>query len=146
MKNCTLPANPLPIVVLHSVSNRENDRLVILYKHGYFYPIITQGGSVTAWRIALSLHNTTFVVHEALKAADGRGWPQDPRGCTVCHTPSRLPPRSCLTAGGECAWSMIQAFEIVPPGSPKVLRVRFHWKPTLSSSEGIVITSFERKA
>jgi len=45
MKNCTLPANPLPIVVLHGVSNRKNDRLVILYKHGYFYPIIGRFGN-----------------------------------------------------------------------------------------------------
>lgn len=45
MKNRTLPANPRSIVVLLSVSNRENDRLVILYKHGYFYPIIGRFGN-----------------------------------------------------------------------------------------------------
>jgi len=70
MKNCILSANPRSIVVLLGVSNRENDYLVILYKHGYFYPIMGRfGNGLTC--VALSLHNTTFVVHEALKAADG---------------------------------------------------------------------------
>lgn len=45
MKNCILSANPRSIVVLLGVSNRENDYLVILYKHGYFYPIMGRFGN-----------------------------------------------------------------------------------------------------
>lgn len=39
-ENSTLPASPRPPLSILETRPMEDDRLVILYKHGYFYPII----------------------------------------------------------------------------------------------------------